>query len=410
MAHEGLQALPRPPRPPADDAIDALADLFLGEALAPDAGVAGRIGPDHAIGPSIGAPVEAVVLGHLPVLGSAWAPQYARTVAERLGGPVALARLTETTATIELIADPRGPGPADDLDGALRAAGARAVGWVVAVTQPLESLADRQGLASVVVLTGADDAAVVACYTALKAVAGAAGLHRPVRARVAIMGAADADAQHARQRIESAAARFLGLRAPVLIVPRLAPVVAKTLYRGPCADTSHAFLDRVCAAAACGRPVSAGPSEAPALRPPSQPTPVREAAPRPEQTETKPAARETTTARDALHHAITGLVAIPIRCPYATGVELAIDAQGGLHAVAGAGLDAVEQLLVAVAWADDHAEILEAADARIDPGEPCVGHLVTSDPARAARLLRTPIRVHLADDVRANTAVSLPAV
>lgn len=421
MAQDGLQALPRTRSPSSDDSIDALADLFLGEALRQEPGVAGRIGPDPAPRLAGGSTVEAIVLGHLPVLGAAWAVQYARTVSERVGGPVALARLTDGIATIELVGTTPPVGPGEHLEGALRLATGHALCWIVGVTQPLETLARQRGLGAVAVLTGADDAAVVACYSALKALAGAVERDRPVQARVAIMGAADSEAQRARQRIESAASRFLGLSAPVVVVPKMSAVVARTLYRGPCRDLAAEFLERVCAAAA--KPVARAGAGRAGQSPMAEPVgagaepkwgPQRGARAHGSRAidaglTAAPASVGASGERelggvidgDSLAALIPGLMPIPIRCPYARDVELALDDEHALHAVAGATIDAVESLLVARAWADDHAEILEAADARIDPGRECVAHLVTSDPERAARLLRTSIRVHLVQGERA---------
>jgi hypothetical protein len=96
-----------------------------------------------------------------------------------------------------------------------------------------------------------------------------------------------------------------------------------------------------------------------------------------------------------------------IRCPYQPSVELAIDAEGGLHLVAmlperhgpaGPATEAVATLLAASAWASDHADLLvmakrELQAARIKAGPEL--HLMTEDPRWARHVLSTGIRVHL---------------
>ena len=163
MPHDGLESVARVEPHHAEESIDALAELFLGEALKHDeraTPVVGRIGGD-APAPETAAPVEAIVLGQLPVLASAWAVQYARMQSERLGRPVCLARLTEQTATVEIVGDARAGGPARDLPDALARASARAQAWVVLTELDPGDVAKLPGVRAVTVLTGADDAAVV---------------------------------------------------------------------------------------------------------------------------------------------------------------------------------------------------------------------------------------------------------
>ena len=97
---------------PAGAEFDALADLFL-DATPP---VSVRFAPETAQPESRetvvpAAPttpeVEALILGHLPVFGSAWVTQYAKSVAERSQKPVALLRVQAGETWLDLVL-PRG--------------------------------------------------------------------------------------------------------------------------------------------------------------------------------------------------------------------------------------------------------------------------------------------------------------
>src|SRR5262245_60178627 len=87
---------------PAHDEYDALTDLFLGEA--PAARPAPAPHPATSLAePAPAVCVEALVLGHLPVLASAWATQYARQRSVGLGGPVVLLKIRAGEATLDLV-------------------------------------------------------------------------------------------------------------------------------------------------------------------------------------------------------------------------------------------------------------------------------------------------------------------
>jgi len=92
---------------------------------------------------------------------------------------------------------------------------------------------------------------------------------------------------------------------------------------------------------------------------------------------------------------IFGLEPLRARCPFAPGVELAIDAQGGLHAISlDDDGDCVRALTVARAWAAAHREILALTTARLIAACPVVGHLMSERPERVRHLLDADIRVH----------------
>src|SRR5262249_33903539 len=146
---------------------DALADLFLGENGA--ARPAASSGASEASSPARPAPaagplVEGLILGHLPVLASAWVQQYARQLAMDHNGPVAPLRLRAGEASLEVIGSRlkedchQKPG----LELALAEAAAHAVAWLLRVDETTEPrLPELPGFSAITLLTGADEAAVV---------------------------------------------------------------------------------------------------------------------------------------------------------------------------------------------------------------------------------------------------------
>ncbi|MBX3407413.1 MAG: hypothetical protein KF869_11690 [Phycisphaeraceae bacterium] len=115
----------------------------------------------------------------------------------------------------------------------------------------------------------------------------------------------------------------------------------------------------------------------------------------------------------ALALLLEGLRPVSVLCPYAPGVELALDPAGGLHLLVRTepedGEDseqrALSQLLVAGAWAEAHAMLLGPALAQAgapaafarpmhEAHKPAL-HLFTDRPKRSRRLLETDVRIHL---------------
>jgi len=115
---------------------------------------------------------------------------------------------------------------------------------------------------------------------------------------------------------------------------------------------------------------------------------------------------------------LLGLSGLPIRCPEALRVELAVDASGGLHAIvldeisvesgmaggpvpthgpapaSGTGRAGVAALLAADAWARTNMDLLSRAMPFVRAGDVTL-HLLTRVPAAARDLLGTRVRVHL---------------
>lgn len=419
---------------------DALADLFLSDERPNPADVLGTIGakavtpvllspaapPQPVERPAVPKPdlpseperkgttvpaarIEALILGHLPVLASAWAVQYSRHLAESLAHPIALARVMGGELLLELVfpdaesaQGARSQGPLQDLAGALATARTIAPRVLVRVDETSEpDLVSSPGADRVTILTGGDDMAVVSSYRTIKhfALDGSGSVRLSDDANkttpivgVAIMGADASKAALADQKLRRATLTFLGHgMEPATVVSKMGVCATALLYRGPWSEPITSLLGVV-------HEIWNSP-----LATASKPTPVKPTA-EPVR-ETGPAA--VATARlDSLARQIPGLTPLISRCPYCTAVELAADAQGALHLVVGAGelgtlpdaTAAIGQLLSAASWAEDHALILSEAHQQLKAGPKSGGpvlHLLTDEPRSARSLLGTGIRIHL---------------
>lgn len=97
---------------------------------------------------------------------------------------------------------------------------------------------------------------------------------------------------------------------------------------------------------------------------------------------------------------LPGLLPLNVQCPYAPSVELATDADGVLHLMAGtqgcASDDAaLAELMVASSWSSMHAGLLAAGTGRPLHADRPTLHILTDHPKRSRRLLDTSVRVHL---------------
>ena len=411
--------------------------------------------------------VDCLVVGHLPVMDNPWTLQFARMLAETTGHAVALLRLGSKAITLEVIfADNdqavalKAGGPTAHFHDALARARAVAPRLLIRVdeTSELELLASsgQDGAATidhVSLLCGGDEASIVTAYRTIKQLTGnpalgcagdtdGSGRGRGADIGVAIIGAEHEAATRAFGKLNRTTQTFLGRTVASLgCIRRMDSCVTSLLFRGEWGRSVRDMLEQVgdlwqmgpgatrreptTAAAAPGPTVKANAAMSPL------PAAIQQAmAPKIALPATTGAATGATTgttpgipaqARAAIGGGETptaailpGLVPMGIRCPYQPGVELAIDAEGGLHLVAmlperhgpaGPATEAVATLLAASAWASDHAELLcmarrELHASRIKAGPEL--HLMTEDPRWARHVLSTGIRVHLLAVANAN--------
>ncbi|TVQ31915.1 MAG: hypothetical protein EA376_07980 [Phycisphaeraceae bacterium] len=427
--------------PVADDnAYDTLTELFLGEfgdcaheADAPsDPEPQTRPAPSRAETPTPQRrpdkpTIEALVLGHLPVIAGPWAAQYAARQAEDDQRSVALLRLGAGQLSVELFA-PRGdaievPRRTDDLHLALQEAARRTDRWILRVESTDEpSLATHPDVETITLLCGADEAAIVSSYRTIKSLAtGENGLAESADApaiRVAVMGAGGERADRACLKLRRAVDAFLGR--PLDIAPpleRMAPAPSLRLYQAPVDLDATGLLTEI----------------EDALRPTTAPTPASlrytgDEVDTPAQAET-PATPEHAGATapnyrsmvdstvdrtaDVLLHAapalhtqpgavfsvhLKGLHTLTARCPYDEAVELALDGAGALHLLAEARPEALSAFAIVEEWARTHASLLAMTDEHargMDTSAPAQRHLFTDSPKTVRRLLDTDVQVHL---------------
>ncbi len=245
---------------------DALAELFLGDPeLGPSPATGGRglrpesprvVAKPEPVTEGGPAPkhvaevepatrrVEAVLLGHLPVRASIWVRQYANAVGTTLNRPVGLVRMASDACSVELI----GPGaervpledalPADSIEDAVRSVSALADRWIIRVDEvDEESLAESSAIEEVTILTGSDEAAVVASYRLVKSLAATwdrvFGTEGGPELGLAIMGSSGEQALAAGEKLERAAGSFLNRPVRVTArVPKVGVSSAATIYRG----------------------------------------------------------------------------------------------------------------------------------------------------------------------------------
>ena len=379
------------------DAFGSLAALFTS---GPAANGTGR---DAARAPSVGE-VTVVLVGNLPVMAGPWMSQLADEVA-RGAGPTALVRFERDELTLELMrADGRQlppPGPGALARWLPRAAsGIRR--WVLCVpaeTAPEEVLAVGQGI---VLLTGADEAALTGAYLRLKYLAdqGINGGAPVSRVGLVVVGTAPEQAAAAAHRIAEAARSFLGVEVEALPpMQRLGRVDSSARAAYPAADGPDLLgfareLERVRIEGASrfdapvlsiepaiepkpvAAPVSsvAPPASVAEVLPPSfeaaaapasaqgpapepvAPAPVRAAAPR-----ATPAYAALPIAQlpERLVPLLRGLRPLGIACPVAPEVELALDDDRRMHIVGRS--DQLARVRIAHTWATMHRELLGLA-------------------------------------------------
>ncbi|MCC6284842.1 MAG: hypothetical protein IT439_06000 [Phycisphaerales bacterium] len=408
---------------PRPEDFDALADLFLGPGESPARAAAPASG--HTPEPASRLAVELLVLGHLPVRAPLWARQYAWMLAQCAPHPVALVRLAAGTLQVEVLSPGMEPDePLADAAGALRQAFAEAGCVLLRVDEPDEPrLARWEGATTLTLLSGVDDAAVVAAYRAIKSLGPGEPEDGP-DVRIAWMGCEPEAARDAMAKLERACQTFL--QRPLGFAgssARIDGAQGRVLYRGPM--PAGARIEDLLSIAQCEGAAArdAGARERAPARPvidPARPSVLRlanptddvldddegwgdSAVPSPSCPASRPAPRpapatEAAPAQpESLASLMPGLVPLPARCPDVPQVELAADAQGGLHMFALDALGGAEALAACRAWAARHGALLALACPGLSAGS-CrhtAEHLVTLDAPSAAHLVHAPFHLHL---------------
>ncbi len=410
-------------------AIEALAELYLtgpDVELAPPSEPGEQFTAPHADQPPL---VEGVLVGHLPGFASAWISQYADHLAgER--GHVALCHVDADELDIELIeANPqRQPSalglaePVTAADRKLRdlldelATGTK--GWLVHLGDPVMPLTRwlASRLDTWTILTGCDEAALVAAYQLLKKLMrDGDGASPPQRVQLMFMGCDEDEAQQAVARLQRAAERFL--RVPVTTIGsrrQMQPVrkrAVASFEHFPEADPPHwqTLMDFI-----------TGLETVPALEPvvavagpelPSKPqaeTDEASDAPEPQQSEPQSSAVSDQAhasnpmpqaSPEVLTDFIDNLSPLPTRCPHHPRVQLGLADDDHLHVLAHAEGDAIRStcadLLAVAGWAQQNVGLI-VGDHQVSTAAPPTLHLFVDRPKLVSDLVGSQtVNLHL---------------
>ncbi len=396
------------------DAFGSLTALFTSEST-PSQGAAGH-------GAAV-APVIVALVGNLPVMAGLWTTQLADEIA-RHGGPTALVRFERGEVTVELLrADGRQlPPPAQDAVARwLPRGAAMARRWVVCVpaeTPPAEVLASGGEL---VLLTGADEAAVVHAYHRLKHLADEA-THRGeplTRVGLVVVGAPQDRVDAVAAKLTDAARSFLGLElAVVSALPKLERVQSSARVSYPSAETPpfEEFMQGLVKARAeasqrfegspsngthtsTGEPqVSTSSSDGNVhMTTPSfatvEPVSSGTAAPRAARAAAAVVAAVPVLPPQKLVPFLRSLRPLGISCPTVPDVELALDEAGRLQIVGRA--DQLARVRAAHTWAHQHQQLLALAFPELNRQFTVLERLLLNDAREAISLHGTGVLLDL---------------
>ncbi|MBI1338192.1 MAG: hypothetical protein GC164_14705 [Phycisphaera sp.] len=411
--------------------------------------------------------VEAVVLGNLPGFGAPWLTQYAHHLA-RKNGPIGLLHADGQTIDMEVITASDAPVREVKLAQVIREANPKTVAqavrilahgnnpvlnWLVHLSEPDSALSKRiaKQVTRWTLVTGADDAAVVAGYRLIKQLLDQtnASLHK---LGVMVMGTEGEPAQRAADKLNTAAGHFLAT--PIALVGTLrqmTPVGREDLgtfdnadnhwpevlslfqSQTPRAETQRTaraqdVLDEAIEAPAFaeafdkvfGKRDNANTTASPVANatqktppPPPEVTPPPEVVPEvtPEVQDIKPAMASPVPndapapnpidphshpADSDLAQFLTsapGSVPLQARCPRHPQTQIILDQQGALHLLrkvgSGSLRDAVIDLIEARSWVNEHLALLQLTQRqmRFDSQTQPVLHLFTEDAKTAVALV-----------------------
>ena len=372
--------------------------------------------------------IEAVLLGHLPVRASLWVRQYACSTAKRRGEIVALIRAAAGSTSVDLISGNRTleSTECESLHQALGRVQELADRVILRVDETTEpELLDREDVDEITILTGADEAAVVASYRLIKTLTSAwdaeemdDGIIGVPHLRLAVMGATGQQVADASAKLSRAVDAFLDR--PIEIIDaagRIDATGTTNIFRDTVAHQAMAILDELMESQdGLNKPMTIKPmtikpvpieiskAQGPQIHvdmPAASPKIVQADQTPPE---LKPTAE--TQVDNGLGSLIEGLAKLETRCPFALDVELCIDASGSLHLVAGDEHDGPMARLETVrAWVRDHLSLILRAESRLaipdaDDRSSEIGlHLITTDPQSLRGLIDSPVRMYALAEV-----------
>ena len=391
--------------------FDDLADLFLGDAPV----------PVRAASADRSVVVSSLVIGHLPVIAAPWISQHARDVARNEQTSVAVLAKSGDRTTLDLYNTPK-LVEQHTIEGAIeQALAAGCQRWLIRTDAVSEmSISDHERVDSVTLLTGADDAAVVGSYRAIKGLVSESSEldEQAFTLNLAVMGSDTIKARAAAEKIRKAAQSFLqaGLADVTLSEKVSAGSPSLRTFDG----SSDMSLDDLLHLLPTDLPMpTSPPSESVAaskLRLADQlvETESNAAAVNARAAETvrveeaKPVSAsrvgpmDSQSSHDQSQASLLGLSVVQARCPYADDVEIATDHEGRAHLIAStAGQDiarSIESLQIAQTWIGAHISLVAAATGgkiRTNPPMEASLHLIVEHAASARRLLDSDLSVYV---------------
>lgn len=339
--------------------IEALADIFVGDMPTPQPAPSDR--------------VVLLVEGHLPVRGALWRHAAAKLVAGVSGGTL----LDIDDRQLHVVRFGDEPLEAKTLEHVIGSPSAGHLWMVAGFGGALGPEASDQ-VHEIVLLTGADQAAVVGAYRAIKQIV-ANHTGPPLSVGIIIAGSSPAVSEDVWTRLSGTFREHLGIeatlvgvlsqldvaapaaRVTVIMPPEGLPLLLTTLRARPTGLSSARPVSSP-ALPRGGMPVTPTPPRAPKQAPPSMPI----------------------EAPDAAQRLPDGLRAFGTAVPIPAGVQVAIDQRGGVHLVASE--SACSDLETARQWARRHIALLAAADPSICADLPIACDLLVDEYHRAGSL------------------------
>ena len=216
----------------ARDPFDELTALFLSDDPSPGTAPSDlkphRSGQaDDPVQPDSARPrLTIAICGHLPVMAGLWVTQYADRIAEK-SGPTGLVRLEGGRCSIEIFGSKSTVSRPEGVDLA-KSAGILADGlhrWIVCVDDRDAAEAVRAGADEVVILTAAEQPAVIEAYRLAKSAAARVPSESPLDLGLVVVGADPERAESAGDVLSEAATRHLDRPLPVVATVRRLDVV-----------------------------------------------------------------------------------------------------------------------------------------------------------------------------------------
>ncbi len=355
--------------------------------------------------------IEAVLLGHLPVRASLWVRQYACSTARRRDEIIALVRAASGSTSVDLISGTQiiESNECASLHEALERVNAIADRVILRVDETTEpELLDRAEIDEITILTGADEAAIVASYRLIKTLTSVwdtGELLSTPHLRLAVMGATGQQVADASTKLSRAVDAFLDR--PIEIIDaagRIDATATTNIFRDTRTHQATTILNELVeiGGGAIIEHDSIGlltPDDAAQVL--DEPESIEQVATFVEIPSAEAPIQEThAPIDDSLASLIQGLTKLETRCPFASDVELCVDAQGSLHIVAGDDhARPMTRLETVRAWVRDHLLLILRAEPKLafpsnDRSDDIELHLITDSPQSLRGLIDTEVRMY----------------